>query len=83
AALAPRGVLLLRIADPDGGVGFVLGTLLDRLVVLIRRSRWIRLSSRPQGEWRVLLERLGFATDALPMSEGTPFANILLLARPS
>jgi SAM-dependent methyltransferase len=83
AALAPRGVLLLRIADPDGGVGFVLGTLLDRLVALIRRGRWIQLSSRPLGEWRVRLERLGFATEALPMSEGTPFANILLLARPS
>ena len=83
AALAPRGVLLLRVADPDGGVGFVLGTLLDRLVALMRRGRWIRLSSRPLGEWRVRLERLGFATEALPMSEGTPFANILLLARPS
>ena len=83
AALAPRGVLLLRVADPDGGVGFVLGTLLDRLVALIRRGRWIRLSCRPQGEWRVLLERLGFATDAMNMSEGTPFANILVRARPS
>ena len=83
AALATRGVLLLRVADPDGGAGFVLGTLLDRLVALLRRGRWIRLSSRPQAEWRVLLERLGFATDALPMSAGTPFANILVLARPS
>lgn len=83
AALAPRGVLLLRVADPHGGVGFVLGTLLDRLVALIRRGRWIELSSRPLGGWRVLLERLGFATEALPMSAGTPFANILLLARPS
>ena len=83
AALAPRGVLLLRVADPEGGVGFVLGTLLDSLVALLRRGRWIRLCSRPQDEWRVLLERLGFASDALPMSEGTPFANILVLARPA
>ena len=27
-----------------------------------------------------LLERLGFSAQSIPMSEGTPFANVLLVA---
>jgi hypothetical protein len=30
---------------------------------------------------RGLHHALGFAADAVPMSEGTPFANVLLVAR--
>lgn len=83
AALAPRGVLLMRVADADGGARFVLSTLVDALVALARRGRLPRLSCRSAGEWRALLERLGFASFALPMSAGTPFANVLFVARPS
>jgi len=82
AALTPQGVLLLRVADAEGGVGFVLSQLVDRLVALARRGRLPQLACRPAREWRALLERLGFATDTLPMSAGTPFANVLLIARP-
>jgi SAM-dependent methyltransferase len=81
AALAPRGVLLLRVGDRDGGWAFALSTLVDRVVALVRRGQWIELSCRPLPEWRALLGRLGFATDALPMSAGTPFVNVLLVAR--
>jgi SAM-dependent methyltransferase len=83
AALAPRGVLLLRVGDRDGGLAFILSAVVDRVVALVRRGRWIELSCRPLSEWRALLGRLGFATDALPMSAGTPFANVLLVARPA
>jgi hypothetical protein len=31
-------------------------------------------------EWKALLERLGFGVQSIPMSEGTPFANVLLVA---
>ena len=79
AALAPRGVLLLRVADAAGGAGFVLSQMVDRLVLLLRYQRFSRLSARPAREWRALLERLGFRTEALPMSQGTPFANVLLI----
>ena len=79
AALAPRGVLLLRVADAAGGAGFVLSQMVDRLVLLLRYQRLSRLSARPAREWRALLERLGFRTEALPMSQGTPFANVLLI----
>jgi SAM-dependent methyltransferase len=81
AALAPGGVLLLRVGDAEGGVGFVLSTLVDRLVALARRRQLLRLACRPAREWRSLLTHLGFATEALPMSQGTPFANVLLVWR--
>jgi SAM-dependent methyltransferase len=81
AALAPHGVLLLRVGDAAGGAGFSLGTLVDRLVVLARRHRLIHLAYRPADEWLSLLTRLGFATEVLPMSRGTPFANVLLVGK--
>ena len=82
AALGADGVLLLRVGDADGGLAFGLSTAVDRAVVLLRRGRWRRLSTRPLSQWRALLERLGFETRVLPMSEGTLFANMLLVARP-
>jgi SAM-dependent methyltransferase len=81
AALAPRGVLLLRVGDAEGGVGFALSKLVDRIVALVRRHRLPRLTCRPAREWRALLAQLGFLTEALPMSEGTPFANVLLVGK--
>ncbi len=79
AALAPRGVLLLRVGDAEGGAGFALSKLVDGLVALVRRHHLPPLSCRPVREWRALLSRLGFLTEALPMSQGTPFANVLLV----
>jgi SAM-dependent methyltransferase len=81
AALGPRGVLLLRVGDAEGGVGFALSTLFDRLVALVRRHRLAHLTCRPAREWRSLLTGLGFLTEALPMSQGTPFANVLLVGK--
>lgn len=80
AALSPGGLLLLRIGDAAGGFGFTLSKLTDRIVALLRTGRWLTLHCRTVQEWRALLERLGFATTAIPMSAGTPFANTLLLA---
>jgi SAM-dependent methyltransferase len=80
AALAPRGLLLLRVGDADGGVRFAMSKAVDRIVALARRGRLIRCWCRPLTEWLALLERLGFRARALPMSAGTPFANVLLIA---
>ncbi|MGB6606004.1 MAG: class I SAM-dependent methyltransferase, partial [Steroidobacteraceae bacterium] len=82
AALAPGGVLLLRVGDATGGVGFGLGLLVDRTVALARRRRPVRFCCRPLGEWQGLLARLGFMTRVVPMSAGTPFANFLLIGAP-
>ena len=79
AALTPRGVLLLRIGDADGGVRFALGKAVDRIVALARRGPLPRLWCRPLRDWLALLERLGFRARAVPMSAGTAFANFLLI----
>jgi SAM-dependent methyltransferase len=81
AALAPRGVLLLRVGDAGAGAGFALSKLVDRVVALVRHHTLPRLTCRPAREWRALLTQLGFVTEALPMSQGTPFANVLLVGR--
>jgi SAM-dependent methyltransferase len=79
AALAPGGVLLLRVGDADGGARFTLGNAVDRIVALARRGRPLKLWCRPLREWLALLEGRGFRTRTVPMSEGTPFANFLLI----
>jgi SAM-dependent methyltransferase len=80
AALAPGGLLLLRIGDAAGGFGFTLSKAWDRMVILLRNGRWLPLHCRTLTEWRALLARLEFSTTALPMSEGTLFTNTLLVA---
>ncbi len=47
----------------------------------LRGHRLERLHSRPLEEWQRALEALGFRHEARPMSEGTGFANVLLVAR--
>lgn len=81
AALGATGMLLLRVGDADGGLGFALSTTVDRTVVLLRRGLWRRLSTRSLSDWRAVLARRGFETRVLPMSQGTLFANMLLVAR--
>jgi len=48
--------------------------------MLFRGGHWQRLSCRTLAEWCTLLERLGFTVRSIPMSEGTPFTNVLLVA---
>jgi SAM-dependent methyltransferase len=79
-ALPPRGLLLLRVGDAAGGMRFALSKAVDQTVALVRRRRWIRLECRPLRAWERLLSGCGFQTLALPMSEGTPFVNVLLRA---
>jgi SAM-dependent methyltransferase len=83
AALMPGGVLLLRVGDAAGGVRFRASLLVDRAVALARRRRLVRFRCRPLTEWQQLLARLGFTTRAVPMSAGTPFANVLLVGAPA
>ena len=83
AALEPGGLLLLRIGDASAGLGFSLGVAWDHTVALVRRGRWRALQCRPLREWQALLGQLGFRSAALPMSAGTAFANVLLVAHPA
>ena len=78
-ALARDGVLVLRIGDASGGLAFKISNWVDQAVLLVRGHGWVRLYCRPVPQWLQLLDRCGFRVDAMPMSEGTPFANVLLV----
>jgi SAM-dependent methyltransferase len=81
AALGPSGVLLMREADAGAGRRFLATRAAERLCALARGQGRQRYHYRSAAEWRARLEALGFAVETAPMSEGTPFANVLFLAR--
>ncbi len=80
-ALLPGGLLILRVGDAAGGLGFKVSNWVDNTVTFIRGHRLSRLYCRTLSDWIQLLINLGFAVETKPMSQGTPFANVLLLAR--
>lgn len=80
-ALRGGGVLLLRVADNDGSLRFHYTVAVDHAVTALRGHRIERFHCRPVAEWKALLESLGFRVEARPMSEGTAFANVLLVSR--
>ena len=79
-ALLPHGRLLLRVADSADWRGSAASQWVDRIVTLLRRHRLAPMFCRSLAEWVALLERLGFVVHSVPMSRGTPFANLLLAA---
>lgn len=80
-ALRGGGVLLLRVADADGSLRFHYTVFIDHAATLLRGRGYAPFPCRPVAEWKRLLESLGFRVEAAPMSEGTAFANVLLVAR--
>jgi hypothetical protein len=80
-ALAPKGVLILRIGNASGGFRFTLSNWADRLIFFARGHRYSQLYCRSENDWTLALEKLGFQIETKPMSQGTPFANVLLVAR--
>lgn len=82
AAAAPNGRLVLRVGDAAAGSGFVFGRWIDHVVAWSRGQRLRQLYCRPAAAWIGLLGGLGYAVEACPMSRGTPFANVLLIADP-
>jgi len=81
AALPPGGVFLLRIGDAGGGPAFHLSRLVDAVILRLRGHPAARLYCRRAAEWQALLAAHGFESEAFPLSQGTPFANVLLHAR--
>ena len=80
-ALPAGGTLLLRIGDAAATRGFVTSQWVDRIVTFVRGHRVVPQFCRTLAEWKTQLESLGFEVRSQPMSEGTPFANVLLVAR--
>ena len=79
-ALAPGGRLLLRVGDASSKRGYAISQWVDHTVTRIRGHRVSPTWGRTLVEWTTLLQRLGFAVQNIPMSQGTPFANVLLVA---
>lgn len=81
AALGNEGVLLLRVGDQSSTLRFRFTDAVDRAVMTLRGHRLERFYTKPLAEWKNQLAHLGFSVEAIPMSAGTPFANVLLVAR--
>jgi SAM-dependent methyltransferase len=77
-ALLPRGRLLLRVGDASQRWRFAASQWVDRFVTSVRGHRAPPTHGRTLAQWRTALQGLGFSVQALPMSHGTPFANVLL-----
>ena len=81
AALPPGGLLLTRVGDADAGLPFHICNWVDHAVTFVRGHRLPTLYCRRLGEWLELLRGIGFVVETTPMSEGKPFANIMLVCR--
>lgn len=79
-ALRPHGTLVLRVADAGAGGRFLVGHWVDAAVARLRGHARPQ-AGRTRDAWIAELRALGLHVRAEPMSGGTPFANVLLVAR--
>lgn len=80
-ALAPGGLLLLRVADARRRLGYALSLWGDWLVSRLRGHR-VPTRGRTVANWIEKLQSLGFSVDTRPMNgRASPFSNVLLVGR--
>jgi SAM-dependent methyltransferase len=82
-ALAPGGRLLLRVGDAGSRRGFAISQWVDRTVTRLRGHTVPPVHGRTLAQWLAALRNLGLQAEPRPMSQGTPFANVLLVAQRS
>lgn len=80
-SLVPGGVILVREADAAAGWRFQAVRVGNRL-----KACWVGQFAAPfhfrsLAAWRRWLEHAGLAVEVYPMGMGTPFGNVLLVAR--
>ncbi len=80
-AISPGGLLLVRDADAAAGLSFRTTHFAERIAAISRGHFRQRFHFRSRAQWNELFSDCGFAIETLPMSEGTPFANVLWVAR--
>ena len=80
-ALEPDGVLIVREADAAAGLSFRVTVWSERLMEAVRGRLRPRLHYRRAADWIGLMEGLGMKVCAEPISAGTPFANMLFVAK--
>ena len=81
ASLGSGGVFITRVGDARGGLRFRFSQWVDRWISFVQGHRLSRLWCRPLADWVHALERRGYEVQALPMSAGTPFANVMIVSR--
>ncbi|PKO35433.1 MAG: methyltransferase type 11 [Betaproteobacteria bacterium HGW-Betaproteobacteria-7] len=81
AALPAGGIFLTRVGDAGAGLPYHLCNWLDHAVTFVRGHRLPALYGRRLSDWVDLLRQLDFTVDSVPMSEGKPFANVMLTCR--
>lgn len=81
AALDTGGLFVTRVGDASAGLRFVTSKIVDRCISFAQGHRLGRMWCRPLNEWISALESRGFDVQAIPMSTGTPFANVMLVSR--
>lgn len=79
--LEPGGLLLMREADRNASWQFRLTQWAERTCALGRGDWSATYHYRSRAAWHRSLEQRGLLVKALPMSEGTPFSNVLFIAR--
>ncbi|MFG6412869.1 class I SAM-dependent methyltransferase [Roseateles sp. DC23W] len=79
-ALSPNGRLLLRVGDMADAGGYRVSQWVDLIVTWVRGHRAPPTYGRSLAQWQAALQALGFRVQPVPMSAGTPFANVLLVA---
>ncbi len=80
-ALGSSGVFITRVGDAAGGWRFRFSQWVDRQMARLQGHPVAPTYCRPLAEWLQILQARGFAVQALPMSRGTPFANVMLICR--
>jgi SAM-dependent methyltransferase len=80
-SLDPDGVLLVREADAGAGFLFQVTKWCERIAEAGRGRLRNSLHFRGLDEWVAVLENLGFGVRVESVSGGTPFANVLFVAR--
>ena len=80
-ALPVGGLFLTRIGDASAGLPFHVSNWVDHAVTFARGHRLPRLYCRTLADWKMLLHDTGFNVESDHMSEGKPFANVMLVCR--
>lgn len=81
AALPKGGTFITRIGDAAGGLPFRYSNWVDRVIFFLRGHGTIPIYCRTTVEWLDVLKRCGFEARSMPMHEGTPFSNVMLIAK--
>jgi hypothetical protein len=81
SVLEPGGVLLVREADAAAGWRFRTVRASNTLRAWLTGASAREFHFRPLAEWRRWLEQAGLTVETQPMGMGTPFGNVLLVAR--